>query len=84
MEDDYSIAERIKKLRTETHKTQKEVSHYLNTDDGTYRKWERGDRVPMLPIIRSLCIFYDVSADYFLGLIDDPIPLERQRIKGEK
>lgn len=60
--------ERIKNLRIDADKSQREIATLLNTDQSYYSKYEQG-RIP-LPIdrLRELCIFYNVSADYILGL----------------
>jgi len=75
MEESFDIASSIKKLRLQTEKTQHDVALGIGVADSVYQRYERGARVPVLSVIRSLCLFYGVSADYFLGLIDTPRPL---------
>lgn len=58
----------IKNLRVEKGLTQQKVADYLNIDRSNYSKYERGKLEPNVEMIVSLANFYDVSADYLLGL----------------
>lgn len=47
--------------------------------DMTQRKvsrLERGDTQPTIEEIKRICIFFNLSADYMLGLTDNPRPLK--------
>lgn len=62
------INEIIRILREDNDKTQSEIAEVLNTSQGYYSKYELGLReIPTHHII-TLCKFYNVSADYILGL----------------
>ena len=58
----------IKNLRVEKGLTQQKVADYLNIDRSNYSKYERDKLEPNVEMIVSLAKFYDVSADYLLGL----------------
>lgn len=58
----------IKNLREEKGLTQQKVANYLKIDRSNYSKYERGKLEPNVEMIVSLAKFYDVSADYLLGL----------------
>ena len=60
--------ERIKELRIDKDISQKEIATMLNTTPQYYQKYEKG--IHPLPIehLKTLCIYYGVSADYILGL----------------
>jgi transcriptional regulator with XRE-family HTH domain len=61
---------RIRDLREDNDKTQKEISNYLMCDQSLYSKYERGLReVPVTVVIR-LSKLYNTSTDYILGLTD--------------
>lgn len=62
---------RIKELRLEKGKTQKELARELQTTDDSVFSWEKGRSQPSIEIIRKLCIYFNVSADYLLGLEDE-------------
>ena len=60
----------MKELRLENRLSQRVVADYLKIDRSNYSKYERG-LLMMTPImIRELCKFYNVSADYLVGLTD--------------
>ncbi len=69
------INKRIRDLREDNDKTQKEIAAVLNTDQSYYSKYERGERPLPVEHIIALCRYYNVSADYILGLTDEPKPL---------
>lgn len=62
--------DRIRELREDNDKTQREVARYLGTTQQVYSRYENGENeIPVRHII-SLCRLYKVSADYILGLSD--------------
>lgn len=63
--------ERIKNLRIDKDRTQKELAEYLKTGQSYYAKYENGRRPLPIERLRELCLYYHVSADYILGLPDD-------------
>lgn len=65
------FATRLKELRTEKGLTLKQLSSSLGMPLMTYANYEHGDREPSLDTIRALCRFFDVTADYLLGLTDN-------------
>lgn len=48
--------------------TLKEVAFRLSIPLQTYAAYEHGTREPSFAMLKQLCEFYDVSADYLLGL----------------
>lgn len=60
--------ERIKALREDSDKTQNELAKYLNIAQNTYSQYESGKREIPLSCLIKLCEYYNVSADYLLGL----------------
>ena len=67
--------DRIRQLRIQNNETQKEIAVLLQTSQQAYMKYEKGvNEMPIRRII-VLCRHYNVSADYLLGLIDEPKPL---------
>lgn len=61
---------RIRNLREDNDKTQREVSDYLFCDQSLYSKYERGVREVPVSIIIKLAKLYNTSSDYILGLTD--------------
>lgn len=62
---------KLKELRTEKGLTQKQLAQVLNTTDDSIFSWEKGRSQPSIEMIRKLCIIFDISADYLLGLEDE-------------
>ncbi len=61
---------RIRDLREDNDKTQKEIADLLGTSQTMYARYERGaNELPIHHLIK-LCEIYGVSADYILGLCD--------------
>lgn len=60
--------QRLRNLREDHDKTQQEIADYLGTSQTMYARYERGaNELPIRHLI-SLCEYYNVSADYILGL----------------
>ncbi len=64
-------AERIRNLREDRDLTQTEVADYLHTSQTVYSRYERNERSLPIEMLYELCKFYNVSADYILGLTDN-------------
>lgn len=62
--------EKLRELRREKQMTLKQVSMELNIPLRTYANYEQGTREPSIDMLRRLCDFYDVSADYLIGRTD--------------
>ena len=69
-------AQRIRGLREDHDLTQKELALILKTEQSYYSKYERGIRPLPIEHLITLCRYYNVSADYILGFIDEPRPLK--------
>ncbi|MBE6797104.1 MAG: helix-turn-helix transcriptional regulator [Ruminococcaceae bacterium] len=59
---------KLKELREDRDITQKELADVLNITQNTYSNYENGKTEPPYEIMKKLCLFYGVSADYILGL----------------
>ena len=63
---------RLKDLREDNDKTQKQVAEILFITQQQYSLYEKGYReIPSSALI-TLANFYGVSVDYILGLTDNP------------
>ena len=59
---------RIRDLREDSDKTQKQIADVLGTSQTMYARYERGaNELPVRHLI-ALCKYYKVSSDYILGL----------------
>ena len=70
----YLMGKRFKELREDAEKSRKELASYLGMDVSNYGKYERGEIEPSIHVIIKLAKFYNVTADYLLGLSDDYSP----------
>ena len=62
--------ERLKMIRLESGKTQKDVYLKLGISPNGYASYEQGRTEPNVETLIKLCEIFDVSADYLLGLQD--------------
>ena len=63
----YSYLKRMRDLREDHDKTQREIAEVLGTSQTMYARYERGaNELPIRHLVK-LCDYYCVSADYFLG-----------------
>ena len=65
------FGERLKELRLERRLTQKELSELIGCAQSAIFYWENNNREPSVSFLKKLCLFFDVSADYLLGLEDE-------------
>lgn len=63
---------RIRDLREDSDKTQKELAAILNCSQQVYSNYELGQRDIPTDILIKLSKHYKVSVDYILGLTDNP------------
>ena len=61
---------RLKELRCEKSLTQKELAKILLCDQSMVTRWEHEECEPTESVIRRTALYFNVSADYLLGLVD--------------
>lgn len=65
-----TYVERMRELREDHDLKQRYVAQLLGTTQQTYSRYERGlNELPIRHVV-TLCKFYKVTSDYFLGLSD--------------
>lgn len=74
---------RIKDTREDNDKTQKEIAQLLNTTQQQYWRYELGKRELPLSHLKTLAKYYNISADYIIGLIDEPKLLYERKKQNE-
>lgn len=67
---------RIRDIREDNDLKQEDIARILQTSQSYYSQYEKGKREIPTHHLRTLCIYYNLSADYLLGLIDEPRPLK--------
>lgn len=66
------FSQRLVETRKNKNTTQKNVAQSINMSERAYQSLEYGTQKPSHDTIVKLCNFFDVSADYLLGLSDNP------------
>lgn len=61
---------RLKELREDNDKTQKDIAGILDITRPQYQLYESGKRDLPIDLLKELCKYYNVSADYILELTD--------------
>ena len=65
---------RIRDLREDSDKTQKDIAAVLNMQVTVYQRYERGEREVPLWVAIKLADYYGVSLDYLAGRRNDGCP----------
>ena len=66
---------RVRKLRKARGEQQKDLADAIGATPATISDIENGRRATSFDKLAAICQHYNVSADYLLGLIDEPRPL---------
>lgn len=73
-----NYTQRLKDLREDKDLTQEQIAMILKTTQGYYSKYELGKRELPIHHLITLCIFYNVSADYILGFTNEKKELPKK------
>lgn len=68
--DATEFGERLRSLRKERELGQNQLAELLQISNASVSYWETGKQIPSAEVIFKLALFFDVSADFLLGLID--------------
>lgn len=71
--------QRLRDLREDHNYTQRQIADLLFTTQPQYFRYESGQRDLPCELLVMLARFYKVSADYILGLSDDPGESKRKK-----
>ena len=66
------FGERLLALRKQHHETQSDLAEAVGTAKSHISEMEKGKRTTSIERFSLICEHYKVSADYLLGLSDDP------------
>ena len=62
------FCKRLKQLRIEHQLSTIEMGKILNVSHTTITRWERGEIVPSILHLINIAKYFEVSADYLLGI----------------
>ena len=65
-----NLGEKLKELRLSRNLTLKQVADAIGLTRNAISNYEANIREPSLSVLKSLCDFFDVSADYLIGRSD--------------
>lgn len=68
---------RIRAVREDMDYTQAHIGQVLHKSQQGYNHIEAGRAELKIDDLVTLCRFYNLSADYLIGLIDEPLPYNR-------
>ena len=64
------FCERLKELRQEKNISTIELGQVLGVNSSTISRWENGIISPSIDFLYQLAKYFDVTADYLIGLED--------------
>lgn len=67
-----TYVEIMRELREDHDFTQRQIAEFLGTTQQVYSRYEKGENELPIRHLIALCRYYEVSADYFLGLSGRP------------
>ena len=67
----------MRDLREDADKTQAEIAAILHTSQTMYARYERGANELPIRHVLTLCDYYQISADMFLGRVPMPRIIKR-------
>ena len=73
------LADRLRALRESLQRTQPEAAEEFGVSVAALQGWESDRREPSLQQVVKFAHYFNVSADYLLGLTDRPEPLRPSR-----
>ena len=73
---------RVKKLRKNAKEQQKDLAEAIGVSQAAISDIENGRRATSFDRLAAICQHYNVSADYLLGLIDEPRTLIPPKKEG--
>ena len=62
------FAQRLRELRQEKGLSMKQLAKELNTTDVAVSNWENEINEPKISYLKAIAQYFNVSADYLLGL----------------
>lgn len=70
-----TLSERLIQLKVDRNLFQKKIAEDLGISVRSYQRYESGERKPDSDTIIKLCKYFNISANYILGLSNNPEPL---------
>ena len=79
----YAFPDRLRQLRADSGLTQKQLAIEVGSSERGLQDYELHKRKPGHDVIIKLCRYFNVSADYLLGLSDEPTAHRKEEPHGQ-
>ena len=76
----FIIAKNIQKLRQEKGMTQLELAEKINYSDKSVSKWERGESLPDIVVLKAVADLFEVTLDYLVEEEHDGKPVTKEMV----
>ena len=67
MKDKRSFGNRIREMREHRNLTIEKAAELCDCSESTWKQYERGDRLPSVPKLMSICLVLQVKPEYIYG-----------------
>ena len=67
-----NVYQRLRDIREDFDKSQENIAEIIGTSQSYYAQYENGKRAIPFERVVVLAKYYNISLDYFAGLIDTP------------
>lgn len=84
MKDRKSFGNRIKEIREYRKLTIEEAAELCDCSDSTWKQYERGERLPSVPKLKSICLILKVKPEYLFGSELDALQKDLSKIEQLK
>lgn len=74
------IASNISNLRSEKKITQYQLAEVLNYSDKAVSKWERGESIPDISVLKQIAEYFEVTVDYLISETHDEYDEKKQSV----
>lgn len=72
------LTKRLRDTREDRELTQEQIANILHTSQRVYSRYETGVRALPLEHLYTLCLFYNITPEYFLGFTNKPSSLPKK------
>ncbi len=73
------IGKRLRDLREDADLTQEQLSKILNINKHSISSYERNKSEPPDIIKIKIVKYFNISSDYLLGIVDEPVPVSESK-----
>ena len=73
------FAARLREIRKQAGESRETLGKAIGVGVSQISEMENGKKATTLPKLALICRHYNVSADYLLGLTDEPKPYKRKK-----